>query len=220
MPGTFKLFGSSRDPLSAGPSGHVTARARPRARRAGGRCARAFTAASQPLDGRLRSGGVIGRLRPGARAQRTAVTQCGTSLLNFPNLPGSRATVFLLIFLLGVVSSPQSARQVTAFPDSGEWGQWGEGPRAVFPALPRSARGSWGCRRPAERRRGAGDIRSAVAATVMPRGESGPPWSQQWEAGASDSPLWPSGVRSPCSPFCRGPESGSRSLEQRSSRLV
>ncbi|CAK7292368.1 hypothetical protein VULLAG_LOCUS2543 [Vulpes lagopus] len=45
---------------SAGPGGHVTARAPSRGESRPG-CARAFAAASLPLDGRVRSGGVIGR---------------------------------------------------------------------------------------------------------------------------------------------------------------
>lgn len=58
------------------------------------------------------------------------------------------------------------ARQVTAFPDSGR-GMVGGGARAVFSALPRSARSRWGCRRSGQRRRGARDAGSTTAADVL-----------------------------------------------------
>lgn len=173
-----------------GPSGHVTTRAPSRRESRLAPCAR-LRRCLPALDGRVRSCGVIGRLGPGARAQRTAVTQCGTSLPNFPNLPGPEATVFLLIFLLGVVSSPPPARQVTAFPESGGWGRWGEGP----------GRSSRHCPAPRGAAGGAGVWQSGDAGpeTLGPWTpwlsrwrESGRPWSQGWEAGASDSPLRPS----------------------------
>lgn len=166
-------------------------RARPRAGRAGRRRARAFAAASLLLDGRVRSCGAIRQLGSGARAQRTAVTQCGTSLPNFPNLPGPEATFFLLIFLLGVVSPSPPARQVTAFPESGRWGWWGKGSGLSSrhcPSLRRAAGGAGG--------RGSGDAGQQTLGPRPPRlscrGESGQPWSQRRKAGASDSPLRPS----------------------------
>lgn len=178
-----------------GPSGHVTTRAPSRRESRLAPCAR-LRRCLPALDGRVRSGGVIGRLGSGARAQRTAVTQCGTSLPNFPNLPGPEATVFLLIFLLGVVSSPPPARQVTAFPESGGWGRWGRGPgglpgtvplragqqgvpasgRAETPGRRRSVRGRRGCHageRVASHGRRAGK-REPVTACSGPRGGSVP----------------------------------------------
>ena len=93
--------------------------------------------------------------------------------------------------LLGRVLSPP-ARQVTAFPESGGWGRWGEGPGRSSrhcPAL-RGAAGGAGVRR-------SGDAGPETLGPRPPRlsrwRESGRPWSQGWEARASDSPLRPSG---------------------------
>ncbi|KAK2501669.1 hypothetical protein MC885_014308, partial [Smutsia gigantea] len=79
-----------------GPDSHVTARAPSRRENWLALCARGRRCLRSPLQ--------EGEERRTAPVQRAAVTQCGTSLPNFPNLPGPEATVFLL----GVVSSPRA----------------------------------------------------------------------------------------------------------------
>lgn len=191
MPGTFKLFGSSRDPLSAGPRGHVTARAPSRRESRLALCARLCRCLPAPR----REGEERRSHRATGSGCACAANSCHPVRNKSPKFPespwagGHRLPSHLP--LLGRVLSPARAPG-NRFSGVRGMGTVGGGARAVFLALPRSARGSRGCRRPAERRRRARDARSAAAATVTLARER-PAMVLGWEAGASDSPLRPSG---------------------------
>lgn len=126
---------------------------------------RAFAAASHPPPRRE------GEAR---RSDRAAGVLCACAANSchlvrnksseFPKSPWAGGHCLLLFLLHRVVLSPQPARQVTAFPESG--GRGGGRGRRGLPGTAPPPRAAWGCWRPGERRRRGRDAPSVTAATV------------------------------------------------------
>lgn len=165
MLGTFKLFGSSRDPPSAGPQrSRDDARALAQGEPAGP------VRAPSPLPP---SPGREGEERRSDRATGVGCACAANSChpvrnksSKFPKSPWAGGHRFPShLPPRGRVLAPARAPG-NRFSGVRGMGPVGGGARAVFPVLSRSARGSRGCRRLAERRRRAGDARSADAVAV------------------------------------------------------